>query len=724
MPSALLAQSHSLHRKSIKLSTMKKSTVSRDSAFQKKSRHHLIREDQSWLAFNERVLSEAENETTPLLERIKFLSIFLSNLDEFFMVKVDAIQRESEIVRGELGILTSTLPVTALRNRVIAAVDRVQALYESSIIEGLSETDFRIVTPAILNQRQKKLLRKSVCDNVLELMTPLIIDKSHPFPYFENQSCYLLVQLKALSTSSNPYSYGVVQLPASCGRLLRLGGKSPGPFVYLEDAVLENLDLVFPWARVVRSVVIRVTRNRDLNLLDDDFDDLLESVERGLKDKSASHVVRLEASQPLPVGLKQLLLRQFDIDRSDIFEFGGRLVTQELAQIIPASTHPLKDPAFRSAHNRRLRLSEDPFEVVRDADIWMHQPYDSFGDTLQFLEAAAQDPQVVSIKQTLYRTGSKSPVAAALLKAAEAGKQVVAIVELTARFDEQRNVSWAKKLMQAGATVVFGIEGWKTHAKMTLVVRREGRALKRYAHLSTGNYNARTAKLYTDVSLLTADAELTADVSTLFNMLTGLPKGASTSSFFNNHLAQKLNLLKVAPFGLREFFIEKIENEIRHAARGRQARIALKLNSLTDPELIAQLYAASNAGVKIDLMIRGMCRLQVGVPGLSENIRVVSVIDRFLEHSRIYCFGLGARTEVYLGSADFMPRNMDRRVECVWPVQDSEGKEKILKILNTGLADNVKAHEMMRDGTYRRVLRRGKEAVRSQSLFIKCARKS
>ena len=703
---------------------MKKNTGHRSSEGSHRNRHTLIREDQSWLAFNERVLSEAENEGTPLLERIKFLAIFLANLDEFFMVKVDAVQRESDALASAAVSQNRTLPIALLRKRVIAAVDRVQALYEEEIVKRLSKTELRICPPADLNQRQKKRLRKIVCDNVMGLLTPLIIDKSHPFPYFENQSCYLLVQLKAHAASENPYSYGVVQLPASCGRLIGLNEKGSGPFVYLEDAVLENLDLVFPWARVVRSVVIRVTRNRELSLLDDDFDDLLESVEHGLKDRSASHVVRLEASQTLPVGLKQLLLRQFEIDNADIFEFSGRLVTQEIAQLIPQTSHPEKDPSFRPARNKLLKSAECPFEAIRQSDIWMHHPYDCFTDTLHFLEAAATDPQVVSIKQTLYRTGSKSPVAAALLKAAEAGKQVVAIVELTARFDEQRNVSWAKKLKKAGATVVFGIEGWKTHSKMTLVVRREGRLLKRYAHLSTGNYNARTARLYTDISLLTANPELTADVGLLFNTLTGLPRCAGTASFIHSHLAQQLNLLNVAPFGLREFFKDKIMNEMRHAERGKPARIALKINSLTDPELISSLLAASCAGVTIELMVRGMCRLQAGVKVVSENIRIISVIDRFLEHSRIFCFGQGARTEVYVGSADFMPRNMDRRVECVWPVQDAKGKEKILKILNTGLADNMKAHEMKSDGSYSRVLRRGKDSIRSQALFIEWAQKS
>lgn len=723
MPSASVAQSLSSLRKSTKLSNMKNNIDHKSSAFRKLCERLLMREDQSWLAFNERVLSEAENNTTPLFERIKFLSIFLGNLDEFFMVKVDAVQQESELHSTAGGSPASGSPITALRRRVNAAMERAQELYESEILANLSKTEFRICHPTDLNQRQKKRLRKSVCDNVLGLLTPLIIDKSHPFPYFENQSCYLLVQLKAITNAENQYSYGVVQLPPACSRLLALGDNGCGPFVYLEDAVLENLDLVFPWARVVRSVVIRVTRNRDLTLLDDDFDDLLESVEHGLKDKSASHVVRLEASQTLPVGLKQLLLRQFNIDRSDIFEFRSRLVTQDIVHLIPPSAHPQKDPAFRPARNRRLKLRECPFEAIRESDIWLHHPYDCFSDTLQFLEAAATDPQVVSIKQTLYRTGSKSPVAAALLKAAEAGKQVVAIVELTARFDEQRNVGWAKKLMKAGATVVFGIEGWKTHTKMTLVVRREGRSLRRYAHLSTGNYNAKTARLYTDISLLTAHPELTADVGLLFNTLTGLPRGAGTSAYFNSHLSQQLNLLKVAPFGLREFFTEKIEHEIRCAERGKPARVALKLNSLTDPELITMLCAASSAGVRVDLLVRGMCRLQSGLKGISENVRVVSIIDRFLEHSRIFSFGQGARTEVYVGSADFMPRNMDRRVECVWPVQDSRGKEKILNILSTGLSDNVKAHEMKPDGSYHRVLSRGGELIRSQELFIQQARK-
>lgn len=422
---------------------MSETANDKGNALAQRCRQSLIREDQSWLAFNERVLSEAENPDTPLLERVKFLSIFLSNLDEFFMIKVDAIQSESEVSACGSHSTQRTTPMGALRRRVIATSERVQRLYDKEIVEGLSENELQISLAEHLNQRQQKYLRKIFCENVLGLLTPLIFDKSHPFPHFENQVCYLLTQLKARTSTNNPYSYGVVQLPASCGRFIALNKNGVGPFVYLEDAILQNIDLVFPWARVVKSAVIRVSRNRELNFLDDDFDDLLESVEHGLKKKRANHVVRLEVSQTLPVGLKQLLLRQFDIAKFDVFEFSGRLVTQEIAQLIPAANHPAKDPSFRPAQNRILRLKVYPFEAMGETDIWLHHPYDCFSNTLKFLEAAATDPQVISIKQTLYRTGSKSPVAAALLKAAEAGKQVVAIVELTARFDEQRNVSWA-----------------------------------------------------------------------------------------------------------------------------------------------------------------------------------------------------------------------------------------------------------------------------------------
>lgn len=723
MPSVLQRRTSSSLASIVSVTCAKMSTHAVPLASENGRHALLIREDQSWLAFNERVLSEAENADTPLYERIKFLSIFLSNLDEFFMVKVGPIHRESERLVAQESHRTCDDPLPVLRRRLNSEVKRVNSLYEKELLPELADSDVQICTLDTLSARQSNRLRKTFVENILGLLTPLIIDKAHPFPFFENQRCYLLVQLKAKNSPLNTYSYGVVQLPSSCGRFVRLTDKNRSLFVYLEDAIVQNVDQIFPWASVVRSAVIRVTRNRELTLLDDQFDDMLESVEQGLRNKTAKQVVRLETSQRLPVSLKQFLMRHFEIEGSEIFEYNGRLVTQELAQLIPSGPHPNKDPVFHPATTRRLKRMESPFEVIREGDIWMHHPYDSFTDTLHFLEAAASDPRVVSIKQTLYRTGNNSPVASALLRAAEAGKQVVAIIELTARFDEQRNVSWAKKLRQAGATVVFGIEGWKTHCKMTLVVRREGTVLQSFAHVSTGNYNAKTAQIYTDLSLLTANPEITADVATLFNTLTGLPKGAGISSVFSTHFSQRMKVIKVAPFGLREFFAEKIDHEIREARCGKQARIALKLNSLTDPELIAHLYTASCAGVKIELLIRGMCRLQAGVRGVSQNIRVVSVIDRFLEHSRIYCFGTGPKSEVFVGSADFMPRNMNRRVECVWPVQDQKGKEKIQKILNIGLADNVKAHEMQPDGSYARVRKKGRESIQSQSVFIEWAQK-
>jgi polyphosphate kinase len=680
--------------------------------------HSLLREEQSWLSFNERVLSEAENSQTPLLERFKFLSIFYSNLDEFFMVKVSSVQGESQTLAEREGA-SNALPIQMLKTRVRALIERAEVLFEKSLVCGLAQNIATLSRPEELNKQLRRTLRSAFASRELGLLTPLIVDRSHPFPYFENQKSYLVIQFKPSASTSRTNSFGLVELPSAAQRLMRIESRGKSHYVFLEDVILDNLDLVFPWAKVSRSVLIRVTRNRELNLLDDDFDDLLLSVEQGLKDRTTRHAVRLESSKRLPHAVKQLLMRQVKVEEHAIYESSGRLLTSDLMQIAQhGNCERERDPVFKPQSYRRLKKVENPFSVIQQQDIWLHHPYESFSDVVHFLESAAQDPDVVSIKQTLYRTGNNSPVVSALIRAAELGKQVVAIVELTARFDEHRNIDWARRLKDAGATVVFGIEGWKTHAKMSLVIRHEGEELRRYAHLSTGNYNARTARIYTDLSLLTANSEITNDVGVLFNLLTGLPRLMMSQSELNSLARPRLSLLQAAPFGLRKFFKKMIEREKRIAEKGAQPHIILKLNSLTDPELIDSLYQASQSGVKIDLIVRGMCRLRSGITGLSENIRVVSIIDRFLEHSRIYYFSAQGRREVFVGSADFMPRNMDRRVECVWPVLDQEGKKKLLEILRLQLADNVKAHELLADGSYRRIAPCGNEQVRSQSKFI------
>jgi len=680
--------------------------------------HSLLREEQSWLAFNERVLSEAENAQTPLLERFKFLSIFYSNLDEFFMVKVAALQTESQIL-AEQESASNSLPIQQLKSRVRSLIERAEELFEKSLVPGLAQSIATITRPEELNKQLRRAIRATFSSRELGLLTPLVVDRSHPFPYFENQKSYLVIQFKPSASTTRAHSFGLIELPSTAQRLMRVDSRGKSYYVFLEDVILDNLDLVFPWAKISRSVLIRVTRNRELNLLDDDFDDLLLSVEQGLKDKTTRHAVRLESSKPLPHAVKHLLMRQIKIEEHAIYESNERLLTSELMQISAHSgCEHQRDPVFKPQPHKRLKKADNPFIAIKQQDVWLHHPYESFSDVVHFLESAAQDPDVVAIKQTLYRTGNNSPVVSALIRAAELGKQVVAIVELTARFDEHRNIDWARRLKEAGATVVFGIEGWKTHAKMSLVIRREGQELRRYAHLSTGNYNARTARIYTDLSLLTANPEITSDVGVLFNLLTGLPRLMMPQSELTSLTKPRLSLLQAAPFGLREFFKQMIGRETRIAAKGSHARIVLKLNSLTDPELIQSLYEASQAGVKVDLIVRGVCRLRAGLKGFSENIRVISIIDRFLEHSRIYYFSAQGRGEIFVGSADFMPRNMNRRVECVWPVLDSEGKKKVTEILQIHLADNVKAHELSADGKYKRLALFGNEHTRSQSKFI------
>jgi polyphosphate kinase len=494
-------------------------------------------------------------------------------------------------------------------------------------------------------------------------------------------------------------------------------------FVAIEDLIRRHLDKLFPWSEVEDAYVFRVTRNLDYELLEGEVKDLMKSIELELKDRAQRFVVRLEVEQSMPETLRSRLRGQLELELGDVYECPSLLNLRDLMALTKLEFKPsLRDSPFSPKINYRLSEDRSIFDVIRERDILLHHPYESFSSVLEFLGRAAEDPHVLAIKQTLYRIGGDSPVIDALVKAAEQGKQVTAVVELKARFDEVNNIAWARRLERAGAHVVFGFVGLKTHAKCALVIRREGQHLQRYAHVSTGNYNSSTARMYTDFGMLTASEALTSDLAKLFNLLTGFNLLASESKLSRLHGGPEFEMIKVAPFGLRNFFIELIREECRiHKSRG-NGLIVLKMNSLTDPILVQTLYEASRAGVKIELIVRGVCVLRPGVKGVSDNIRVVSVIDRFLEHSRVFFFRNDNRPKVFLGSADFMPRNMDRRVEVVWPVVEERLKAKVVEVLSYSLRDNLKSHVMKEDGTYSpNTPARGK-AFRSQERLIDLAR--
>ncbi|NBW82278.1 polyphosphate kinase 1 [bacterium] len=558
---------------------------------------------------------------------------------------------------------------------------------------------------------------------IFPILTPLAVDQAHPFPFLSNLSLYLAVTFKEIGDNGEPL-LAFVEVPPKLARFLPIPSRGrEHRFVVIEDLIRRHLDKLFPWSEVEDAFVFRVTRNLDYELLEGEVKDLMKSIELELKDRAQRFVVRLEVEQSMPERLRSRLRVQLELELGDVYECQSLLNLRDLMALTKLEFKAsLRDSPFSPKLNYRLSEDRSVFDVIRERDILLHHPYESFASVLEFLGRAAEDPHVLAIKQTLYRIGGDSPVIDALVKAAEQGKQVTAVVELKARFDEVNNIAWARRLERAGAHVVFGFVGLKTHAKCALVIRREGQHLQRYAHVSTGNYNSSTARMYTDFGMLTANEELTSDLAKLFNLLTGFNLLASESKLSRLHGGPEFEMIKVAPFGLRNFFIELIREECRiHKTHG-NGLIVLKMNSLTDPALIQTLYEASRAGVKIDLIVRGVCVLRPGVKGVSENIRVISIIDRFLEHSRVFFFRNDNRPKVFLGSADFMPRNMDRRVEVVWPVEEERLKAKVVDVLSHCLRDNLKSHVMKEDGTYSpNVPPRGK-AFRSQERLIDLAR--
>ena len=672
---------------------------------------HFINRELSWLEFNARVLEEAEDTTNPLLERVKFLAIFSSNLDEFFMVRVAGLREQafSEMLPQDPPAdgLKPIAQLQRIARRTEQLVAQQYGVWNESILPALAEAGIRIHTMKDLDANGVKSLDKYFRQEIFPVLTPMAIDPSHPSPRFHNRGLYLAAMLERSGGIGPARLFAVVQVPQVLPRFVPLEQGDKQNFVMLEDLIGSRLSDLFGGYKIVDHATFRLTRDMDIDLLEQEGDDLMRAIEARLRARQRTEAVRLETSAGMNPSLLKMLVTEEEIhydanrpagpppDRSynEVYEINGPLDMTCLHELVQAvDRKDLRDLPFVPRMPADLSDYDDIFGEIAEHDVLLHHPYESFVPVVDFIQSAARDPQVLAIKQTLYRTsGGDSPIVRALAEAAENGKHVTALVELKARFDEANNITWARHLERAGVHVVFGFMGLKTHCKVAMVVRREGKKVRRYVHLSTGNYNPNTALMYTDLGLFTADKVIADDVSALFNLLTG---------YSQNHQWQKLT---VAPSDLKRRTLELINEQAQRAQEGKKSRIIAKLNSLVDPQTIEALYQASRAGVEIDLLIRGICCLRPGLPGISESIRVFSIVDRFLEHSRILVFGEGSKQQVFLSSADWMPRNFDRRVEVMFPIESEELRRRIVdELIPTYLNDNVRTRTLRPDGTYAR----------------------
>jgi polyphosphate kinase len=657
----------------------------------------LLNRELSWLAFNERVLHEALDARTPLLERLKFLSIVSTNLDEFYMVRVAGLRRQvaASVVQVTPDGMTPPEQLDAIDGRVKSLLQRQRGCLHEVVLPALAEQGIRLVGMTDLTPPEWAVVDRFFEAQAFPVLTPLALDPAHPFPYISNLSLSLAVEIR--DAAKNSVHFARVNVPKSLPRWVSFG--RAGHFIPLEEVIGANLGALFPGMDVVRWFAFRVTRYSDIDLADaEEPEDLLATIEEQVFQRRFGEVVRLEVQQGMPETMRSFLLEELRDDtpegsmlsERDVQDAGPLLELGDLMYLSQLDLPPLRDAPFAPVTPAVLRDDARPvFDAVRERDLLVHHPYDSFTTSAErFLEEAAEDPDVLAIKLTLYRTSGDTAIVRALVEAAQRGKQVVVVMELKARFDEANNIAWARTLERAGVHVVYGQVRLKTHAKTALVVRREPDGIRRYVHLGTGNYNSKTARVYTDLGLLTSSPSIGADVSDLFNFLTG---------FSRQRLYRKL---LVAPGGLRERFIELIDREAEHARAGRPARLIAKMNALVDPETIRALYRASRAGVEIDLLVRGICCLRPGVPGVSERIRVTSIVGRFLEHLRAWMFENSGAPEYYLGSSDWMPRNFDRRVEAVVPIEDPALHVRMRRLLQTCLVDNRQAWELRGDGSY------------------------
>ena len=664
---------------------------------------NFINRELSWLEFDRRVLEEAQDPTQPLIERVKFLTIVSSNLDEFFEIRVAGIKQQIESETSDISPdgLSPTETFDRIQKTVRQLVAAQYALWNNELLPELGKNGIYVREIAELPPKRAAWAHRYFQQEVFPMLTPLAVDASHPFPHLLNRSHNLLVRAKT-QRRGEPL-HAIVQVPRAVSRLIALprgkGADEPWEYIYLASLIKQHIGELFPGLILDGVHAFRVTRNSDLYIDDEEAENLLRTIEQELRRSNRGNAVRLEVEADCPKDFLELLLRFFNLSEADAYKLDGPLSMTHLAPLVANDAFAkLKDRPFQPARDPALPPHADFFEVLRRQDVLLHHPYDSFDQIVEWIEEAANDPQVLAIKITLYRTSGDSPIVEALIDAAKAGKQVTAIVELRARFDEATNIQWARRLEEAGAHVIYGVVGLKTHCKALLIVRRDADQPRRYVQLGTGNYHPRTARIYTDFSLLTSEPQLSEEVATVFNTLTGLAGYPG------------LKKLMVSPFDMHSRLIKLIERERDNAQADKPARIVAKLNALVDQEIIEKLYEASCVGVTIDLIVRGICCLRPKIPDLSENIRVISIVGRFLEHSRIFHFENAGQPKVFLSSADWMPRNFYRRIELAFPVENPTLRDQIInEVLPSFLHDRVKARELQPNGTYRRLKPEGSE---------------
>lgn len=669
----------------------------------------------SWLEFNQRILGEARDRKNPLFERMKFLSITASNLDEFFMVRIASLKDmvNAGYQKKDIAGMTAQEQLRALNEKMQAFCEKQYTTYNRALLPKLSEEGLEIISFSELSEKEMDFLEEYFHKNIYPVLTPMAIDSSRPFPLIQNKTLNIAALIKSRNKDKKEkkeYDIATVQVPSVLPRVILLpqkdGPKRKCRVILLENVIEHYLDVLFLNHEIICSAPYRIMRNADLSIDEDDAEDLLKEIEKSLKMRQWGEVIKFEYEERMDKRLVKYLKKQFKVHSCDMYAFNGPLDLTFLMKCYGIEGfEDLKEAPYIPQKNKKLRADKNIFNQIRKGDVLLHHPYESFDPIVAFIKQAAEDENVLAIKQTLYRVSGHSPIIAALAQAAENGKQVTVLVELKARFDEENNINWARKLEKAGCHVIYGLVGLKTHCKIALVVRREADGIRRYVHLGTGNYNDSTAKLYTDTGMFTCRNAVGEDATAVFNMLSGYSEPANW------------NQLIVAPIWMKKRFLEMIARETQNAKEGKPARIIAKCNSLCDRKIILALYEASCAGVQIDLIVRGICCLVAGKPGVSENIRVSSIVGTFLEHARIFYFYNDGNEEVYMGSADWMPRNLDRRVEIVFPVEAPDLKEKAKHILDVQLRDTLKAHCLLEDGTYRKVDRRGKEAVEAQKTF-------
>ncbi len=690
-----------------------------------KDPNNFFNRDLSWVEFNRRVMEEAFNPELPLLEKVKFISIFFSNLDEFYMIRVSGLKEQiaANILEPTIDGLTPSVQIQKIEKALRPMLKQLDDYWNNEIVPELREHKIFVQKIGEFSQEERNKLREYFKREIYPILTPLAFDPGRPFPYISNLSLNLAVLIKNPKGDTH---FARVKIPSTYPRLVPVddilnpsrrpdnNGGFEAKFIWFGDLIRSNLDLLFQGVEVVEAHKFRVTRDTDIELQEDEADDLLRVIEENIRQRRFGQVVRLEVENTMPEYMLETLMENLRIKRDDIHIADGPIGLSDVISLYKLPLHQLKEKPFYPVIPKVFETDEDIFTVIKQKDILLHHPYHSFTPVIEFVRKAARDPEVLAIKQTLYRVGTDSPIVKALIEAVERGKQVAVLVELKARFDEENNIFWARELEKAGAHVVYGLVGLKTHAKMTLVVRKEFDGVKRYVHLATGNYNALTAKIYTDFGLFTCDEDICSDVSDMFNYLTGYSKQTEYRKLF------------VSPVNMREKVLEKVFREIENVKAGKEGKIIWKMNSLVDPQIISALYEASNEGVKIDLIIRGICCLIPGVAGLSENIKVRSIVGRFLEHSRIFYFFNDGNEEMYMGSADMMQRNLDGRVETLFPIENEKIRNEVMKtVIKASLKDNQKARTLLTDMTYIMTApTNGSKPINSQEWLMKQVEKN